>query len=186
MQITVQDITKYQIALEDGTLLASIEDIILDPKKKQVIAFVVEHNNQFATKVVTIDQVKKIEGKKIIVSTKKAIQNAQDSVQPVTESEEQNKTIGQTIITEEGKKVGSLTDITFDPKTGEIKEVVAKKPPNETVPLKEKYVNSIGQDAVVIDKKAEEKSQKTSALSDITQNVEKELSNIKNVITGKK
>ena len=98
-----------------------VQDVIFDPKKNMVVGLLVDEGGWFGTaKVLPLDRVKSIGEDAVIIEAADAIQNA-DSVPSIQQVMDQENVLkGTKLMTESGKDLGTLVDISFDEVTGKV------------------------------------------------------------------
>ncbi|HEX9987730.1 MAG TPA: PRC-barrel domain-containing protein [Chloroflexia bacterium] len=109
------------VTFNRGTKIYDVEDMILDPQRRQVLALVVENKTMFhSAKALPFGRIQAIGPNAIIIADGKAIIDVDRD--PVLRSlDNKQVVIGLRVLTDDGRKLGEVSDLLIDDKTGEIK-----------------------------------------------------------------
>jgi uncharacterized protein YrrD len=109
------------VTLNRGTRIYDIEDMIIDPERKQVLALVVSQKALFqSARAIPFGRIQAIGQDAVIVPDGKAVLDVDRD--PVLRRLDNNQVIrGLRVLTDDGRKLGAVDDMLVDDKTGEIK-----------------------------------------------------------------
>jgi uncharacterized protein YrrD len=148
-------IGKEMITLQNGKKVGEIKDVIYDPKALRVKALVVKQGGLLReSKVVLMQEVHSIGEDAVIIETESLIRplsQIEGSLSKVTEMS--NQISEATLITEEGKNLGDVQDVFFDPSTGKVEEFEVrnqkeKKRKNKRIIVPD--IVTVGEDVTVV------------------------------------
>lgn len=109
------------VTFNRGTKIYDVEDMILDPQRRQVLALVVEDKVMFhSAKALPFGRIQALGPNAIIIADGKAIIDVDRD--PVLRGLDNKQVIrGLRVLTDDGRKLGEVSDMLVDGKTGEIK-----------------------------------------------------------------
>ncbi len=112
------------ITLSDGREVGRVKDVVYDPSSHYVRAFLIDEGGWFSdAHVILIRDIHSIGHDAILVKDQSAVQRARDVANPVAAIAKGDTYLTNTkIITEDGKELGQVTDLYFDPKSGQVTE----------------------------------------------------------------
>lgn len=125
MLIKATDIIGLKVlTLQEGKEIEEVDDIIYDPLENKIKALLVDPGGWFSdAKVVLFKDIKSIGKDEILVNSQDAVAKASDVSERISGIAKENKHLTHTkIVTEDGKKLGKVSDVYFDDKTGEVIE----------------------------------------------------------------
>lgn len=122
-------IGKKVLSVLEGKEFAEVDDIVYDPQENKVKALLIDPGGWFSdAKVVLFEDVQSMGKDDILVESEKVVKKASDVSKKISGITNDNKHLTHTkIITEDGTKLGRVTDILFDPKTGKVEEFEVSK-----------------------------------------------------------
>jgi len=114
-------IGKPIIAFDSGERLENIEDLLFDQNSNQLLGFLVDEGGWFSTaRVLPLENVQSIGQDAIIVPSKNTIVNA-TQVPAINRILERNNVLkGTRIMTTDGRDLGTMADLYFDERTGQV------------------------------------------------------------------
>jgi len=109
------------VSFSTGSKLYEVEDLILDPERKQVLALVVSEKQLFhSARAIPFGRINAIGPDAVIVPDGKAVINVdRDKLLKSLYNDRMVK--GLRVLTEDGRKLGEIADMLIDTQTGEIK-----------------------------------------------------------------
>jgi uncharacterized protein YrrD len=155
-------IGKPVIAKSTGEKIDEVEDLIYDSHEHRVKALLVDKGGWFSgAKVIRIDDIASIGKDAIVVDTPEVIRKAEEVGGEVSSIAKENAEITQTeIISEDGVKLGKVSDILFDPDTGEVQSLEVSQGLNNMTSGKKHVLTSdiitVGKDATIVRKFTED------------------------------
>lgn len=114
-------IGKPVVAYDSGEKFQTIVDLIFDQESNQLLGFLVDEGGWFSNALVLpLTNIQAIGADAVIVSSKDAIDSAQEfpAIQNILERD--NILKGTRIMTLDGRDLGTMVDLYFDPETGGI------------------------------------------------------------------
>jgi len=111
------------VTFSRGTKISEIEDMILDPTRPQVLALLVQEKAWFhSAKVIPFGYISAIGPDAVIVPDEKVIVDLDKLKDKQLRALNNDQTIrGLRVLTDDGRKMGLVSDMIIDTKTGEIK-----------------------------------------------------------------
>ncbi len=112
------------ISLQDGKEVGEVKDVIYDPKKKKVEALIAEEKGIVkGSKVVPLDEVHTIGDDAVTIDSEERMKPLSKAPEPVTKAAKLSQKVEETtIVTTDGKELGNIKDVYFNPLTGEVEE----------------------------------------------------------------
>ena len=109
------------VTFNRGTKIYDVEDLILDPERRQVLALVVEERSAFhSAKAIPFGRINTIGPHAVIVPDGKAVIDVNRD--PVLKGLYNDQLIrGLRVLSDDGRKLGQVHDMVLDDKTGEIR-----------------------------------------------------------------
>lgn len=109
------------VTFSRGTKIYDVEDMILDPERRQVLALVVEERAMFhSAKAIPFGRINVIGPNAVIVPDGKAVIDVDRD--PVLKSlDNKQMVVGLRVLTDDGRKLGQVQDMVLDAVTGEIR-----------------------------------------------------------------
>jgi uncharacterized protein YrrD len=109
------------VTFNRGTKIYDVEDLILDPERRQVLALVVEERSAFhSAKAIPFGRVNTIGPHAVIVPDGKSVIDVNRD--PVLKGLYNDQVIrGLRVLSDDGRKLGQVHDMVLDDKTGEIR-----------------------------------------------------------------
>ncbi len=109
------------VTFNRGTKIYDVEDLIMDPERRQVLALVVEERSAFhSAKAVPFGRINTIGPHAVIVPDGKSVIDVNRD--PVLKGLYNDQVIrGLRVLSEDGRKLGQVHDMVLDDKTGEIR-----------------------------------------------------------------
>ncbi|MEO6457464.1 MAG: PRC-barrel domain-containing protein, partial [Chloroflexia bacterium] len=109
------------VTFNRGTKIYDVEDLIMDPERRQVLALVVDEKSAFhSAKAVPFGRINTIGPHAVIVPDGRAVIDVNRD--PVLKGLYNDQVIrGLRVLSEDGRKLGQVHDMVFDDKTGEIR-----------------------------------------------------------------
>lgn len=150
------------LTLDEGKEIATVKDVIYDPKDNKVKALLIDGGGWFAdAKVIRIEDVKSIGRDDVVVQRALAIRKATDVGRKVAHIAKNDTYLTKTtVITEAGTKLGQVSDIYFDSKTGAVSEFeVTQGIGSGKKQIKIRDLVTVGTDATIVKAYTEEKFQ---------------------------
>ncbi len=155
-------IGKPVIAKSTGEKIDRVEDLIYDSHQHKVKALLVDKGGWFSgAKVIRIDDVESIGKDAIVVENPDVVRKAEEVGGEVSSIARENAEITQTeIISEDGVKLGKVSDILFDPDTGDVQSLEVSQGLNNMASGKKHVLTSdiitVGKDATIVRKFTED------------------------------
>jgi uncharacterized protein YrrD len=151
------------ITLDNGKEVDSVKDIIYDPKLNQVRALLIDSGGWFSdAKILMMNDVNSIGDDAVIIESQTKIKKASEIEDRVSSIAKDGTYLTKTkVITEDGKELGSISDIFFDTSTGEVQEFEVSQGLIENVKSGKKRfrihdIITVGEDATVVSQYTEE------------------------------
>lgn len=145
------------VSKETQEIIGRVADIVLDPEKKNVQAFLL--GDELSGKAVAFEDTLEITDDSISIRSEKVLKNAPNMIK---QPPEENELALTTVLTEKGEELGYVADIFFDTDTGKTHEleVRQKDEPQMDAALLVKIddVISIGKNAVTVKPQTNKKS----------------------------
>lgn len=144
------------ITINEGQKLASVKDVIYDQGSQKVLAFLLDEGGMFVDPhVILISDVKKIGQDALMIETVEDIQSSANVDETIRSIALDKIFLTETkIVTTTGKSLGKVSDIYFDPLTGQVLEfeldLGISNLASDKKRVKVEDVISIGQDATVV------------------------------------
>src|SRR5688500_7534111 len=109
------------VTFNRGTKIYDVEDLIMDPERRQVLALVVEEKSAFhSAKAVPFGRINTIGPHAVIVPDGRAVIDVNRD--PVLKGLYNDQVIrGLRVLSDDGRKLGQVQDMVLDDKTGEIR-----------------------------------------------------------------
>ncbi len=156
-------IGKKIITLSDGKELDKVRDVVYDPRENKVRALLVDEGGWFSeAKVVLINDVRSIGPDAVMVQDENAIKSASEVPGRVSNIAEEGTYLTKSkVVTEGGSELGTVSDIYFDPSTGNVEEFEVNQGAVQTVRSGKKSfaisdVVTVGEDAMIVKNAVEE------------------------------
>ena len=149
-------IGRHVLARQEGQMLDSVKDVVIDTAQRRVVAFLIHEGRLFsAPTVVPLEKVTSI-GDDAVVVTDAASAVAVDQYPMVKDIlDRDDRLVGKAVYTDSGNVFGKVVDVEFELPTGNIVEIKVsshsdddRPVTNVAVPVAE--IVSIGPQAVVI------------------------------------
>lgn len=129
MLIKGADIVGVKVFLpEENKELGQIKDLVYDPQKNQVIAFLLTEGESLSdAKVIPFSEIKEISKVGIFVKSAQSLKKSSEAVKPIETPQNTDAIMQDTPIkTDDGKNLGNEHDISFDSETGMVQEIEVK------------------------------------------------------------
>src|SRR6476646_9025235 len=109
------------VTLEGGSTMAKVEDMIVDPGRRQVLALVIgEKALGRATRAIPFGRISASGPDAVVVPNEKVALDLERD--PVLKGLDNGQKVqGVAVMTDDGKKIGTVRDMVIDDRTGEIK-----------------------------------------------------------------
>jgi len=109
------------VSFESGEQFAKVEDSIFDQENNQLLGFLTDTGGIFSTaEVIRFQDVKSIGEDALIVPTKN-VKISADMDEKISEAIKKDTTaLGKTVMTEDGKDLGKISDLEIDEETGKV------------------------------------------------------------------
>jgi uncharacterized protein YrrD len=113
------------ITLDSGQKVETVSDVLYDAESKKVLGLVIDKAGWFKdAKVLLFSDIESIGKDAIMISSSKLVKKAADVPINVATIARNDKRLTQTkIMTEDGKELGTVSDIYFDDQTGQVSEL---------------------------------------------------------------
>jgi uncharacterized protein YrrD len=112
-----------QVVTQAGTPIDTICDVIFDPHTHQVLCFIIEPGGWVGgTKILPWSDEFSITSNALTISSPEQIVFARTVPRIQAVLEDIQVVVGKKIVASDGRQLGILEDVYFDPKTGEIRE----------------------------------------------------------------
>ncbi len=125
MLMNASQIVGFNVVTEQNQLVDQVSDVVVDPKKKKLVAIVLSKNEMTGLQVVPFEKVKNIAQNQVVVSSEKDIKPFSAIVK--NSSPENNTLTDKTVVTNKGDKIGELSDVSFDTSNGNVKKLIVQK-----------------------------------------------------------
>jgi uncharacterized protein YrrD len=114
-------IGKQILSLSTGQRLESVNDLVLDPDGRRMIALVVSEGGILTSeKVVPSSEITSYGKDAVVVRAPDAIISASDQPELRAAVHHHDKILGKTVFTTTGDKLGSISDVYFDERTADV------------------------------------------------------------------
>lgn len=111
------------ICFEDGKRVGNVKNIIFCPKRKKLLALLLEYSSYEITKrLVLIHDIQSIGSDAVVISDESVLRDARKS-QNTIDFVDRGEVIGLKVYSRDGKDMGIIKDVVFDYKTGGIEGV---------------------------------------------------------------
>lgn len=162
------------ITVKEGREVEDVDDIIYDPLDNRVKALLVDSGGLFTdATVILLEETQSIGENTVLIDSERALKHASDVSPSVSNIAKGNTYLTQKrIVTEDGRQLGVITDIYFDPKTGKVEEFEVSQGLEDVRSGKKRIkisdVVTVGQDATIVREYAVEEFQKQSQTQGIS------------------
>lgn len=132
------------ISSESGQQIGKVSDVVVDPKKQEISAFLVGSDNPQQAQALPFKEVTEIVSNTVFVKNQQAIKPAQQAVKLEQQNGTASKLTQQKVVSKEGQELGQVVDFYFDPTKGKVKQVEYKTGQNgqsQRVRLEAKEIN---------------------------------------------
>jgi uncharacterized protein YrrD len=156
------------ITINEGKEIEDVDDIVYDPTDNRVKALLVAPGGLFSdAKVILTEDVTAIGEDAVLVESRDVLKDAGEVKGPVSSIAEGNTYLTKNkVISEEGKDLGTITDIYFDNKTGLVSEFEVSQGLEDIKSGRKRIkitdIITVGEDAVIVRGYVEEEIQKQS------------------------
>jgi uncharacterized protein YrrD len=152
---------KKIISEKEGKELATADDLFFDTNKKKVVAILTDSQLGFENaRAVLLSKVKSI-GETIIIGSETDLMKAADALKPDSGADGDPDTlVGSKEVTKSGDDLGTISNISFDSKSGDIKETTSDDNGEEKKAQIKKVVTS-SEEMTVVDGKEKNPNQKS-------------------------
>lgn len=108
------------ISLEDGRLLGKVQELVIDPQERRVVALVTGEKGLLRTRaqVIPFDRLRSIGTDAVTVTREGEVQELRS--RPDLEKLLELPLLGGYVISEEGTKIGRVEDFSFNPTSGQL------------------------------------------------------------------
>ena len=114
-------IGKQILSLSTGQRLETVNDLVLDPDGRRMIALVVSEGGLLTSeKVVPSSEITSYGKDAVVVRAPDAIISASDQPELRAAVHHHDKILGKTVFTTTGDKLGSISDVYFDEQTADV------------------------------------------------------------------
>jgi uncharacterized protein YrrD len=112
------------VTLNEGKKLHRVEDIVYDPQSNQVRALVLDPGGWFQdAKVILMEDVYNIGHDAVVIASESLVKKASEIASRVANIAKHDHDLTRTrVITDTGTELGRISDILFDPKSGQVEE----------------------------------------------------------------
>lgn len=144
------------ITINEGQKLASVKDVIYDQGSQKILAFLLDEGGIFVDPhIILTSDVKKIGQDALMIETAEDVQSAANVDETIRSIARDKIFLTKTkMVTTEGKSLGRVSDIYFDPLTGQVLEFELNQGIKNLASNKKRVkvgdIISIGQDATVV------------------------------------
>ena len=167
------------VTLNDGKELHSVQDLLFDPQENVVRALLINIGGWFSNdKVLMLRDIHSIGKDAVVIQSERLLTSANRVPKPVTTVAKGEKYLNsRTIITEGGTNMGKISDMDFDPKTGNV--IAFEVTPNTLVTTQsgKKYIKiediiTVGKNATIV--KDSTTSTDETGMNDVLENTKLE------------
>jgi len=170
MDIKAKDIIGLKVmTLDEGKFVDRVKDIIYDADKNKVVALLIDDKGLFKdAKVILIEDIKSIGKDDVVIQSAELLKNASEVEKSVANIARSNNYLTATkIVTTDGSELGSVSDIFFDPSSGNVDEFEVSQGPLKDVQggrkkVKVSNIVTVGEDATVVSSYTEEEFEQQS------------------------
>jgi uncharacterized protein YrrD len=145
------------LTLQDGKLIKNVDELVFDPMANQVRALVVDPKGWFSdAEVILFEDIKNIGRDSIVVESEDVIKKASDVQEKISRIiKDDNYLTDNKVMTEDGNELGKISDIYFDPHTGNVIELEVSQGTLKSVQSGKKRVRvsdviRVGEDATIV------------------------------------
>ncbi len=144
------------VSINNGKKVAKIKDIVYDPRDQRVKAFLLDEGGWFTdARILLIEDIRSIGQDAVMIEGPELIKKASEITERVASIAKDDNLLTRTVlITDTGKKLGSVSDIVFDPVSGIVEELeVSQGIKNFQSGKKTVHINQIitvGEDATIV------------------------------------
>jgi uncharacterized protein YrrD len=156
MVIKAKDLLgKKVLSIHEGKFIEDVDDVVYDPQANEIKALIVDKGGWFSdTKIVLFDDVKKIGKDAVIVEDEDVMKKVSEVGEQIEQMTQNGILSHAPIVTEEGKKLGTISDLFFDDTTGKVTELEVsqgfKDFQSGKIRVKVSDVISVGRDATIV------------------------------------
>lgn len=152
------------VSVKEGKKIDTVDDVIYDPKDNRIKALLVSEGGLFASaKILMIEDVKSVGEDAVVIESEHSIKDAKEVPENVSQIAKESTNLTETkIITETGNELGKVTDLLFDPQSGEVAEFEVSQGGLKDVREGKKRIRisdiiTIGEDATIVKGATEKK-----------------------------
>lgn len=145
------------ISINEGKYIENVDDLIYDPRTHKVRALLVDKGGWFSkAKVILFEDIKTIGKDAIIIESESQLKTADEVGERIATISKSDTFLTKTkIITETGTELGSVSDIYFDQKTGDVIDLEVSQGGLKDLQSGKKRVKvsdiiTIGEDATIV------------------------------------
>ena len=122
--MTTQNMTGMPVvSSQNGQQLGKVSDVVLDPKKKSISAFLLNSDNPQQAQAVPFKEVSEIVSNTVFVKDSQVIKPAAEVVKFEQQSGQPGKFVAQKVVDNKGKELGKISDLYFDPTKGKVEQI---------------------------------------------------------------
>lgn len=154
------------ISVNNGQEIGKVKDIIYDPRLNKVRALLIDEGGWFSdAKIISLENINSIGQDAVMVNSEAAIRKASEISEKVANIAKGGTYLTKTkVITESGTELGEVTDIFFDPSSGQVQEFEVSEGLVKDVRSGKKRFNisnikTVGEEAIIV-------SQYTESMTD--------------------
>jgi uncharacterized protein YrrD len=163
MLIKGKDIVGLKVvAKNSGSFAGEVKELIYDPQSNRVRALLLGQNGLFGdSRLLMFDDITSIGKDVVIIETTKVIKKESEVPEEVSQIARESNYLTKTkIITEDGKDLGTVSDIFFDENSGEVEEMEVSQGlanlQSGKKRIKVEDIVTIGKDATIVKSSAEQ------------------------------
>lgn len=145
------------VSLTKGQIVDDVDEIVYDPKLKQVIALVVDPGGWFSSaKVIPFENINTIGSDAVVIDSTDMVKTASQVNQSITRIlKGDNYLTTNKVITQDGQDLGKVSDIFFDPATGKVLKIEVTQGTLKNIQSGRKHIEvgdiiKTGQDAIIV------------------------------------
>ena len=125
--LATEDFTGMPIISSDsGQQIGQVSDVVVDPQKQQISAFLVGSDNPQQAQAVLFKDVSEIVSNTIFVKDPQAVKPAHQAVKFEQQNGKASQLVQQKVVNKQGQELGQVVDFYFDPTKGKVKQVEYK------------------------------------------------------------
>ncbi len=166
------------ISSENGKQIGIISDVVVDPKKQKISAFLIGNDNPQDAQALSFKDVTEVVSNTIFVKNNQSIKPANQAVKFDQQNGKSSQLVKQKVVSKKGEELGEVVDFYFDATKGDVKQVEYKTGQNgqgERVRLETKEIK-FKENFVEVKPKKQSSSQEENPISKAVNSIKEKIS----------